>query len=110
MNVTLLTENHPTATPFELQELCGALLPWVYDAEEEVDLIEVLSNSYGFGRLMELRGGELSETGAYNFPGDPELLPICSIDRKHEMVYIYHYGIVGIMYKDDRKPFITRLD
>lgn len=109
MNVIIHTDTHNT-TERELMDLCGFLLPWAVEVQEEEDLVKGLANSYGFGDLMPMTGGVVKEDGVYSFPQDPDLMPIATIEREQETMYIYFYGIVSIVYKDERPTFVTRMD
>jgi len=94
-----------------IRTTCGLLLPWVEAIPEDEDLIEGLTELYGGGKLAPIQGGNINEeTGEYAYPCDPILSPVCKVEREQETVYIYTYGILSIVYNDNRPPFITRLD
>jgi len=93
-----------------IDELVGILQYWVVATLEDSDLIKGLEDKYGFGKLYHMNGGVVDEDGAYSYPEDPTLHPIMKLERTNETAYIYYHAIVSIVYKDGRKPFISRMD
>ncbi len=103
--------NDALLDPITLENLVGFIPTWLQNIDEEEDLVDGLTGAYGFGELYRMEG-TIMDNGTYksSYKGDPDLYPIVQINRKHEIVYIYSYGIVSIVYKDDRSAFITRMD
>ena len=104
------SKKHPTMDEATIDEYCAILPYWVNNTPDGVDLVESLTTQYGFGTMLAMKGGIVSSTGTYSYPKDPDLYPLLRIDRVHETVFIYHYGIVSILYKDGRPSYTTRMD
>lgn len=104
------TNNCSNKTLSYLGDLLGILPDWVRSCPESEDLVPYLSECYGFGALLGMEGGVIKEDGVYTYPDDPDLYPLISMEREQETVFIYYYGIVGIVYKDVRSAFVTRMD
>jgi len=95
----------------ELVALCGLLPAFIATVAKsgEEDLIKGMSDQYGFGVLHEMKGGEVTEAGVYQYPDDPDLYPILAAEIEGKKIYQYHYGIVAIE-QDDGAFFVTRMD
>lgn len=111
MIITTNPTQHSTESDNYLIECCGLLAHWVGECPEDTDLKQYLTESYGFGDLLEMsKAGHVAKDGVYSYPNDPALHPFMRFERQQETVYIYAYGIVAICYKDARPDFITRMD
>jgi hypothetical protein len=78
--------------------------------EQEQDIVEGLTEQYGFGTLFSIEGK--IEQGTYKSPyeGDADLEPYMMLKVATASIYIYPYAIVGIVYDDDTPTFLTRMD
>lgn len=84
---------------------------WVREAAlTDLDLVESLEKSYGFGKLFKM-GGKVLENGVYTYPQDDDLYPLIKITLESGCTfYQYASGIVAIVYPDGRETFVTRMD
>jgi hypothetical protein len=95
----------------DLQEACGLLPIFAMDPEYiHLPLREAMEIQYGFGPLMEMKGGTVTGTYAYLSPGDPPLYPYVIITRGNEVFVEYPYGIVALIDQQTGDTFVTRMD
>ena len=102
-----------------IKELCGLIPIWLIDIPETSDVKQGLENCYGFGKLFKMTGHTTLSNGTYIYPVfnedeckcEAEILhPLIKYDRKQEIIYQYHYGIITIVPKDKSESFTTRMD
>ena len=70
-------------------------------------IMGLLMQVYGFGTDIRMQG-KIEENGTYVYEGDPDLEPYMQIKGMGHSVYIFPYGIVGVVVGDDQS--IARLD
>ena len=102
------TGSYTTETAQYIMEACGILPYWVASWPQLGTLLEHLNQQYGFG-IYEMTGGTLSDDGIYQYPEDPPLAPLISIQTMNGVFYQYLYGIVAIP-MEDGAHFVTRMD
>ena len=94
-----------------LAESLGLLPMWVqeYNILGESDLVQYMTERYGFGRLYKFEG-EVAEGGAYRSPDeeDEDLPWVGKMKTKQGTVYFYPYAITALPVDDGH--FITRMD
>ena len=102
-----------------LAESLGLLPIWVReynvlsvyepDVAPVKDLVQYMTERYGFGRLYKFEG-EVVEGGVYRSPHeeDDDLPWVGKMKTKHGTVYFYPYGILALPVDDGH--FITRMD
>jgi len=73
------------------------------------ELVEHVVSRYGYPVYNLLKhGGEITETGWYTHPDDPDLAPLATAFICGCFVFIYEYSIVGIT--DLESAFVGRFD
>lgn len=99
---------------FETQDLADALgiLPvWVaqYNKAGKTDLVQHMTDSYGFGELFRWKGEVLAD-GTYKsqYEQEDDMPFIGRMKTNDGMVYFYPYGIVALPTNDGY--FVTRMD
>jgi len=109
MRLLLNTEAYPDYTQDQLVEWLGILPHWVaeYAAVEDGDLIEHMTDCYGFGSLYKFKG-EVLDDGTYTYPEDDDLEPIAKVKLKKGDVYFYPYAMIALPTKDGH--YVTRMD
>lgn len=94
-----------------LAESLGLLPMWVneYNILGEDDIVQYMTERYGFGRLYEFEG-EVLEDGIYRSPHeeDDDLPWVGKMKTKHGTAYFYPYAITALPV--DGGHFITRMD
>ena len=102
--------NHYEISDKDLINSCGFLPLWAVDPDYlDQPIKQAMTELYGFGKLYEMKGGEVTDKGVYKYPDDPDLYPIVTIKRDHEIMHQYPYGIVAFE-QDDGTVFVTRMD
>ncbi len=112
----------PEITPSFLVEACG-LIPSFIQYDDDRPLLKQLEERYGFGSLIQMKGGSMKDLTIYQYPEDPDLYPYMAAGRaisgdSGELIAIYPYGIVAVtpvVWDEERviptgKPFVTRMD
>ena len=85
----------------------GVLLPWGLDALATNDPIQAMTNYYGFGTLHRMTGGTVAESGAYQYPSDPDLAPLVTVYLNEKpAIHFYECAIVHFVSQN----FTTRMD
>jgi|TARA_E500000318_G_scaffold68813_3_gene63674 hypothetical protein len=113
MRLLLNTEAYPDYTQDQLVEWMGLLPHWVADYvedggdEEGLDLVDHMTEAYGFGKLYQFKGKVLPN-GTYTYPEDDDLNPIAKVKLKKGDVYFYPYGMVAL--PTDNGHYVTRMD
>lgn len=109
MRLLLNTEAYPDYTQDQLVEWLGILPHWVaeYAAVEDGDLVEHMTECYGFGSLYKFKGKVL-DNGTYTYPEDDDLEPIAKVKLKKGNVYFYPYAMIALPTKDGH--YVTRMD
>jgi hypothetical protein len=107
---TVYTTNHPTLSRETIVDLCGLLPGFIGNIGEEQDIVEGLTEQYGFGELMPLSGTIVDTIYVSPYAEDSKLKPLVQLKVATASIYIYFYGILAIVYDDDRDTFISRLD
>jgi len=83
----------------DILEYLGVIPQWLQDyhnAPPEMTLWDYLSGCYGFP-MNPMTGGEVTETGMYKYPDDPDLSPLANIMlAEGATVLQYQYGMVAI--------------
>ncbi len=106
-----LNTTHYDAPKEHLVESLGLLPHWVveYNLLGESDIVQYMTNRYGFGRLYKFEG-EVLEDGSYHsfFEEDEDLPWVGKMKTKQGTVYFYPYAITALPTKDGY--FITRMD
>ena len=108
---TCVTLNNPALCQFhDPMDVLGlpphwALNPFFF----HMPLKEALEIQYGFGSLIEMNGGTVTDEGTYLYPDDPPLEPLIKIERGDETYYQYDYAIIAIVQKSG-ETFVTRMD
>ena len=102
MRLLLNTEAYPDYTQDQLVEWLGILPHWVaeYAAVEDGDLVEHMTDCYGFGSLYKFKGKVL-DNGTYT-------QPIAKMKLKKGDVYFYPYAMIALPTKDGH--YVTRMD
>jgi hypothetical protein len=98
-----------------LFEACGLIPSFYYEIMHDIvphetsveGIMDLLMKVYGFGTDVRMKGKVDSE-GVYSFPEDPDLHPYLVIKGFGHQVYIYPYGIVAVVDKDEQS--IARMD
>ena len=90
---------------------CAGLLPHFIDAEDDARVEAQLERGYqaSAGCSPWPLGGTIEPSGAYRYPGDPDLFPLMEAQVGQETVRIYLYGIMTITEGNDL-TFAARLD
>ena len=109
MRLLLNTEAYPDYTQDQLVEWLGILPHWVaeYAAVQDGDLVEHMTDCYGFGSLYKFKGKVLDD-GTYTYPEDDDLEPIAKVELKKGDVYFYPYAMIALPIKDGH--YVTRMD
>ena len=114
-----LNTTHYDASEEDLTESLGLLPIWVReynvlcvyepDVAPVKDLVQYMTERYGFGRLYEFEG-EVLEDGSYRSPHeeDDDLPWVGKMKTKHGTAYFYPYAITALPV--DGGHFITRMD
>ena len=106
-----LNTTHYDAPKEHLVESLGLLPHWVveYNLLGESDIVQYMTNRYGFSRLYKFEG-EVLEDGSYHsfFEEDEDLPWVGKMKTKQGTVYFYPYAITALPTKDGY--FITRMD
>ena len=106
-----LNTTHYDAPKAHLVESLGLLPHWVveYNMLGESDIVQYMTNRYGFGELYNFRG-TVTADGLYQSPHeeDEDLEYVGKMDTKDGPVYFYPYAITALPTKDGY--FITRMD
>jgi hypothetical protein len=106
--------NKFSATPQQIVDACGLVLPWVLMADPEAPLRPQLEAAYGFGPLHEFSGMTIEPDFSLTYPEDPDLHPIIEVPLPHETFRMYTYAIVMISSLDPGtgqfSHFISRMD
>ena len=93
----------------QLMEMCGVLVNWACLAVRSENMKQSLEDSYGFGTLLEMTGGTVTDNGTYQYPEDPDLYPLVTVYvNMVPRVHIYEYAIVALVQGQD--TFVTRMD
>ena len=110
MRLLLNTEAYPDYTQDQLVEWLGILPHWVaeYAVVEDGDLVEHMTECYGFGSLYKFKGKVL-DNGTYTYPEDDDLEPIAKVKLKKGDVYFYPYGMLALPLPNG-EYFVTRMD
>ena len=98
-----------------LFEACGLIPAFYYEAMHDIvphetsaeGIMGLLMAVYGFGTEIRMTG-EIDENGTYKYPEDPDLEPYLQIKGMGHNVFIYPYGIVGVVAGDEQS--IARMD
>ena len=118
--IELRSELDPTKSftnaPIErLVQAMGILPNWVAEALEagcaDIEALTAsLADSYGFGELHNLKGGEVAKDGTYQYPQDPPLRPLAKIETADLAIYFYPHAMLSIVEKKSGDAFVTRMD
>ena len=73
------------------------------------DIIQYMTEAYGFGDLFEFKGGEILEDGTYRYPEDPDLPWVGKMDTPNGTAYFYESAMLALPMPDG-KHYITRMD
>lgn len=100
-----------TRSPESIHQETGIIVHWCTTREPNHTLKETLDLNYQFG-MDPMTGGTILSNGIHKYPSDPDLYPLVSITYEEETVYVYEYGIVGIVTETEegRETFVTRMD
>ena len=87
-----------------LFEACGLIPSFYYEIQGDLiphetspeGVMQLLMGVYGFGTDIRMEG-EIDDAGVYKYPQDPDLHPYLEIKGLGHSVYIYPYGIVGVV-------------
>lgn len=98
----------PDILPTRLVESLGILPMWI-DSDDERTARQQFEAKYEFG-VHEMRGGTIDENGVYQYPEDPPLYPLATMQHLDDIIHFYQYAIVGIVNQTTGETFMTRLD
>jgi len=107
---TICTNNYPRFTERALVEACGLIPSFVMNIGQDQDIVEGLTEQYGFGTLIPMVGKIEGSICKSPYEEGSDLYPYMLLTTETADLYIYPYGIVSIVYKDSRDTFITRMD
>ena len=113
MNLTINTKAFPDADPGMLQEMLGVLPYWVgeyivYGYMKGENIIDFMTERYGFGRLYQFKG-EVLEDGTYKNAEDPDLPYIGKLLTPDGPAYFYQYAMLALPLPNG-EYFVTRMD
>lgn len=113
MNLTINTKAFPDVDPGLLQEMLGVLPYWVgeyiiYGYMKGIDIIDFMTERYGFGRLYQFKG-EVLEDGTYKNAEDPDLPYIGKLLTPDGPAYFYQYAMLALPLPNG-EYFVTRMD
>jgi hypothetical protein len=87
-----------------LKQYAGPLIEWAVDSIVEYNEIEkglVEKYSKGLDNIKPMNSkGTFTQSGIFQYPGDPISYPLIQIETETEKFNLYHHGIVSIMKKD----------
>jgi len=109
--------NHwPDINHRELYEWTGFLPAWFIsysffpDKEEGGGVKDFMDKAYGFG-LHEMTGGSVTEDDIHQYPEDPDMYPIITLEATNGSQMIqWEHGIVAFRDSTEDEWFITRMD
>ena len=87
---------------------CGMLYPWLIQGTQD-SMKDRLITAYPF-YIGEMKGGTLNEDGSYQYPGDPDLHALVKFETDIELCFVFEYGMVGVINKDTKETWMTRMD
>jgi len=95
----------------QLIEALGILPIWVREwvIFGDKDIVNHMTEAYGFGDLFEFKGGEILEDGTYRYPEDPDLPWVGKMDTPNGTAYFYESAMLALPMPDG-KHYITRMD
>lgn len=107
------TSNYEAPTE-AIIEACGFVLGWVVAHEPTVSnmtLKEHLEACYGFGELHEMKGGEVTESGIYKYPEDPDMHPLVFITLEGGAEFLmWRHAICAMRDNQKQDWYVTRMD
>lgn len=96
----------------DLREYAG-LIPYWFSNTDHLTAKGVIDRGYAKsgGAFCLWQGGHIDGIGVYtNDAGDPPLNPVVATSHGDELVYIYEYGLVGVLNVQTAEVSITRCD
>lgn len=102
-----------------LVELAGLIPHWAATYHHTCGTLrEYFERCYTFGLSYHDGGAVVLDQlgngdGVYNYPEDPPLYPIMKIETGDAICYVYEYGLISFIEKQDDgsfKQFHTRMD
>ena len=112
MKLTINTKAFPDVPKEHLQEMLGILPYWVREYNflgEGMDIVNFMTERYGFGELFEFTGYELLDDGTYRYQDDPDLPYIGKMNTPNGNVYFYQYAMIALPLPNG-EHFVTRMD
>ena len=96
--------------PRHAQEMCGILPLWVrdYALEGATDLVEYMTNAYGFGKLYQMNGTVKGDQYVSPYEDDEPLDYVAQSEIAEGTVYYFPFGIIALPVEGGH--FITRMD
>ena len=110
LNTTVISDIPEDQT--QVVEALGLLPYWIGEHNllgNTNNLVQFMTEKYGFGELFEFKGGEILEDGTYRYPKDPDLPWVGRMNTKFGYVYFYEYAMIALP-QGDGTYFITRMD
>ena len=110
LNTTVIPDTPEDQT--QVVEALGLLPYWIGEHNllgNTNNLVQFMTEKYGFGELFEFKGGEILEDGIYRYPEDPDLPWVGRMNTKFGYVYFYEYAMIALP-QGDGTYFITRMD
>lgn len=93
---------------YEMEETLGLIPMFVRGRAIDETLLEALANGYGFGELVELKGGSIIDN-VFKYPKDSDLYPLAEMVSGDSVLLQYPYGIVAVK-EPGKEFFVTRMD
>lgn len=96
--------------PEHVEYLCMFVVQQSHLADKlDISLKTVINDHYGYP-THEFKGGTMKGGGIYTYPEDPDLYPLCEIQTKQEIIYMYEHEMLGIRNKTTDEYYVTRVD
>jgi hypothetical protein len=92
----------------ELHARAGILMLWALTAIQESNRPHVTMCELYRNQCEPMKGGELTDEGVYTYAGDTDLFPYFMIGSGDRTIYLYPYGMVGII--DPHGKTVYRMD
>ena len=92
--------------PYWVRDFCAQ----ADDEHKQCDLVECMTEQYGFGKLYKFGSKLEGETLVSEYEEDEDMEHVASYDTPVGTVYFFPYAIIALPRPEENDYFITRMD